>query len=71
MNVERSLSYQENGKQTGATIMKTNRTSGVLVGCVMLLCANDGFAQDWPQWRGPNRDAKAMALPRLRPGPRS
>lgn len=25
----------------------------------MLLCANCVCAQDWPQWRGPNRDAKA------------
>jgi outer membrane protein assembly factor BamB len=25
----------------------------------MLLCGNGVFAQDWPQWRGPNRDAKA------------
>jgi outer membrane protein assembly factor BamB len=38
--------------------MKANRTTGVLAGCVMLLCATYGFAQDWPQWRGPHRDAK-------------
>jgi outer membrane protein assembly factor BamB len=39
--------------------MKTSRTWGALIGCVMLLAANGVLAQDWPQWRGPNRDAKA------------
>jgi outer membrane protein assembly factor BamB len=29
-----------------------------LVGCVVLLCLGFAFAQDWPQWRGPNRDGK-------------
>jgi outer membrane protein assembly factor BamB len=31
-------------------------TAGVLVGCVLLLSAHGLCAQDWPQWRGPNRD---------------
>jgi outer membrane protein assembly factor BamB len=33
--------------------------TGVLVGGVLLLCVNGLCARDWPQWRGPNRDAKA------------
>src|ERR1700677_363661 len=24
--------------------------------CLLLLCASPVWAQDWPQWRGPNRD---------------
>jgi outer membrane protein assembly factor BamB len=40
-------------------MMNANRTTGVLVSCVMLLCASYVCAQDWPQWRGPHRDAKA------------
>jgi outer membrane protein assembly factor BamB len=33
-----------------------------MVGCVMLLCANSARAQDWPQWRGPHRDAKTTGF---------
>lgn len=40
-------------------MMKANRSTGVLGSCVMLLCASGVCAQDWPQWRGLNRDAKA------------
>lgn len=36
-----------------------NRLAGVIVGCVTLLSASGVGAQDWPQWRGPHRDAKA------------
>ncbi len=35
------------------------RTVGVVVGCVILGSAVGALAQDWPQWRGPNRDGKA------------
>ena len=35
---------------------------GVVVGCVILLEANEGRAQDWPQWRGPNRDNKVTGF---------
>jgi len=38
------------------------RTAGMVVGCVMLLSANSLSAQDWPQWRGPNRDAKVTGF---------
>lgn len=37
--------------------MKTAR-SMVLAGLVILIGAGSVFAQDWPQWRGQNRDAK-------------
>ena len=43
--------------------MKTaNPTMAVIVGGVMLLSAHGACAQDWPQWRGPNRDAKATGF---------
>jgi outer membrane protein assembly factor BamB len=35
-----------------------NRSIGVIVGCVVLIGAACVFAQDWPQWRGTNRDGK-------------
>jgi len=35
-----------------------NRTLVVVSGCVALLSAGRVAAQDWPQWRGPNRDGK-------------
>ncbi|HUT93186.1 MAG TPA: PQQ-binding-like beta-propeller repeat protein [Thermoguttaceae bacterium] len=35
-----------------------NRSIGVIVVCVVLLSASRVFAQDWPQWRGPDRDGK-------------
>lgn len=38
---------------------ETYRRSGVLVGCVALIFATCVHAQDWPQWRGPNRDGKS------------
>lgn len=39
-----------------------NAALGALVGCLMLLQANSASAQDWPQWRGPKRDAKATGF---------
>ena len=36
--------------------------TAVWVGCVMLLSVNGAVAQDWPQWRGPNREAKASGF---------
>ena len=38
------------------------RTTGVLVGCVLLFSATCVHAQDWPQWRGPNRDNKVAGF---------
>jgi len=33
-----------------------------MMGCVILLIASCVFAQDWPQWRGPNRDGKVSGF---------
>ena len=38
---------------------KQNRSIGVMVGGMILISASCVFAQDWPQWRGANRDGKA------------
>jgi len=35
-----------------------SRWVGAVLVCVILLGACQAFAQDWPQWRGPNRDGK-------------
>ena len=37
-------------------------TVGLFAGCALLLSASGAGAQDWPQWRGPNRDAKATGF---------
>ena len=40
--------------------MKTlNRSLVVISGCALAMIASCVVAQDWPQWRGANRDAKA------------
>jgi outer membrane protein assembly factor BamB len=39
-----------------------NSAMGVTIGCVVLAGASDLFAQDWPQWRGPNRDGKVTGF---------
>ncbi len=36
----------------------TNRSIAAIAGCVILISASYVFAQDWSQWRGPNRDGK-------------
>jgi len=38
------------------------RTIGVVVGWAILATGVGTLAQDWPQWRGPNRDGKAAAF---------
>ena len=38
---------------------KLNRSLGVMSGCALAVVATCAVAQDWPQWRGANRDAKA------------
>jgi outer membrane protein assembly factor BamB len=46
-----------------------NRLIGVIVGGVVLIGGSLAFAQDWPQWRGPNRDGKVagFSAPRVWP----
>jgi outer membrane protein assembly factor BamB len=43
-------------------MIKATLPIGVIVGCMMVLSANSSRSQDWPQWRGPNRDAKAAGF---------
>lgn len=43
--------------------MKTaTRLLALTLACTTLLAATSTPAQDWPQWRGPNRDAKATGF---------
>ena len=38
------------------------KTQTVVLVCLTSLGASSVFAQDWPQWRGPNRDASAASF---------
>ncbi len=40
----------------------TNRCRATAAVCVVLIGAGGVLAQDWPQWRGPNRDGKASGF---------
>ncbi len=39
------------------------RRLGIIVGCLATIQASGVLAQDWPQWRGANRDGKATFTP--------
>ncbi|HUT61795.1 MAG TPA: PQQ-binding-like beta-propeller repeat protein [Phycisphaerae bacterium] len=39
-----------------------NRLIGAIVSCVILIGEGQVLAQDWPQWRGPNRDGKVTGF---------
>jgi outer membrane protein assembly factor BamB len=39
--------------------MKQAKRTALILGCLATAMAIEARAQDWPQWRGPNRDAKA------------
>jgi len=39
-----------------------NRSIAAVVGCVILIAASCVLAEDWPQWRGPNRDGKVTGF---------
>jgi outer membrane protein assembly factor BamB len=39
-----------------------NLSRVALLGCVLLIAASSLGAQDWPQWRGPNRDNKVVGF---------
>jgi outer membrane protein assembly factor BamB len=41
---------------------KPERSIGVVLCCVLLVCAGRGIAQDWPQWRGASRDGKVAGF---------
>jgi len=41
---------------------KTNLSRAVMMGYVILISAGWVLAQDWPQWRGPNRDWKVSGF---------
>ncbi len=40
----------------------TMRKAGVIVGLVALIGVGSARGQDWPQWRGPNRDSKVTGF---------
>ena len=39
-----------------------HRWIGTIVGCAVMVAASCVFAQDWPQWRGANRDGKTTGF---------
>lgn len=49
---------------------KLNLSSAALIGCVILISASCVLAQDWPQWRGPNRDGKVSGFTAPRKWPK-
>src|SRR5262245_51315410 len=49
-------SYPQGAAMSNATF------KGVMAVGVMYLGCECALAQDWPQWRGPNRDAKAIGF---------
>ncbi len=48
---------------TGSVIVnRASRLMVVIVSCVILIGAVRVFAEDWPQWRGANRDGKVIGF---------
>jgi outer membrane protein assembly factor BamB len=43
-------------------MIRTTCTTAIIVGCMLLSVATGARGQDWPQWRGANRDAKATGF---------
>ena len=41
---------------------KANRTAAAITGVLLVICATLTFAQDWPQWRGVDRDGKVTGF---------
>jgi outer membrane protein assembly factor BamB len=50
------------GFELEVIMRKTNLSRAIMLGCVILIGASCVFAQDWPQWRGPNRDGKVSGF---------
>jgi hypothetical protein len=51
-----------NQPANGVTMKNTNRMMIAVAGIAFLMSACCGWAQDWPQWRGVNRDGKAAGF---------
>jgi outer membrane protein assembly factor BamB len=49
---------------------KTNLSRTIILGCVILIGASYVSAQDWPQWRGANRDGKVTGFKAPRQWPK-
>src|SRR6516162_10047560 len=58
----RRLRGLKNSQAQGERMNTANRWSVLVVGCVVWMSAGRAGAQDWPQWRGPNRDGKAAGF---------
>ena len=50
------------GIEMEVNMRNMNLSRIVIVGCVIALCATSALANDWPQWRGANRDGKVVTL---------
>jgi len=49
-------------KDANRTMAVLARARAALAGYVVITCAACALAQDWPQWRGPGRDAKVTGF---------
>ncbi len=52
----------EAGIEMEVIMKNTNLSRALMVVCVLLVSASVVFAQDWPQWRGSNRDGKTSGF---------
>jgi outer membrane protein assembly factor BamB len=50
------------GFEPEVTMKKANLLKVIMLCCLILIGTNCLFAQDWPQWRGANRDGKASGF---------
>lgn len=60
INATRDRILSRNQKE--GEMKKTNLSMSVMVGCMILMITSWAFTQDWPQWRGPNRDGKVSGF---------
>src|SRR5258706_38226 len=52
----------EHPSRRGDVMKFTQRNLGLWAGCATLFAATLVSGQDWPQWRGPNRDNKIVGF---------